>query len=429
MSHNGHDFWLIIYEQEITYKYLSIIELIDKKSEYYDEDSISEYEWLDKKVQKELLSFEKRIIKNDDELDGYTFSNDQGEHIVMVISQGEPKFEKSSFLWGVLKKSCINRGKKEFKIEYDMLSDITKRFPYFYYETLFINSTLGMFQKLKKITDFFQDYINQQYPIIHKHSVKKRNISCDESKNGILRAVVHQVGFADGNENIFPLIKSGYLEIQMKPYEFNGGNFTTLVGYGDKLSHTYIENKGVFLVFSLSILDDLDYWVSLEMRSGIRSSLDFYKGICCECDQSMEKYSSAERAYSAIEHGGLSHETVFTSDINLRRYLEAVYVPDKKLYREMLSSKDLEPWAKKLLINKDNVNKVYRKRCSGKVVSRMNDKEMDKISKIIKQRRYLEGYEIPKINYKAINIHRTISLTIGKIGDRYFEQFPTFEQD
>jgi hypothetical protein len=286
-----------------------------------------------------------------------------------------------------------------------------------------------MFEKIEVLRQYFDLYLNTKYPIIFKGMVKKNMIECNESKNGILRAIVHQIGHVSGERGIdhfCEIFKSEYLRIQTKDYEVNEGIFSFLVGRDDQFQDFYdIHGKGIFLIFSLSVLEDFDYWVSLGGTIyGKREKTGFYKGICYECNEELKEYSSAERGYLAINQNvkPFSHEIVFTGDINLKRYVQAIYVPGKKLYREMMASDKIKPWIKDMIINKDDINIVYRNNCEGDIPPKISKKNFNKISKLVNKRKEMSEISIPK--YNSINKKKYTKLIFDRLGMRYVKSFP-----
>jgi len=244
-------------------------------------------------------------------------------------------------------------------------------------------------------------------------NVKKTR--CNESKNGILRGLVHQLGYSEGidGKDVFKkIMNSGYLEIQFKDYDYNSGIFTRVLGKGDSIDDLY--GEGIFLILSLSVLDDFDYWISKDMNFGQRKNTSFYKGICFDCkgkSKPLKDFSSAELGYLSLDDK-VYHELVIPSDINIERYVEAIYVSDINIFDELIQDENLELWIKSRLINKEDLEKVYRKNCTGPEPESLNSKKYEKIKSLVKTVKL--NNDIKKVNYKSINLKRMISLEYKK---------------
>jgi hypothetical protein len=454
-------FWFCVYEYGIV-KNIMDFEGGNRRV-WYDEKTENELEILRKKIKEinydsindivfklgeissgqrkgttlELRRKYRELIKDYDELGKTEFVNDKGFHIIIITSPEMPKIDQPKSLYDFLLNTTIVRSKKQFELDKEMILQIFKEKPELYRQSLFSNLTISPYEKIYIIKDYLKDYVNQKFPIKHRHRQLGGDVQCNESKNGILRGVVHMIGLANiqrktDEELLGDIFDSGYLEIQYSKFDTNSGIFTLLVGNDDTVDELYNNNHGIYLMLSLSVLDDFDYWVAMTMKGGNRDGYDFYKGICPKCTGKtsvLQDYSAAERGYMGLsgKEKNWSHEMVFTSDINLERYVEKIYVPNKKMLDEFLASDKLKPNVKALLTGVETKDMVYRKNCLAETPPRIKKTTYNKLVKMVKQREEVE--DLPKINYKAINIHRTISLTIGKIGDRYFEQFPTFEQD
>jgi hypothetical protein len=413
-----------IFEQELD-KVMTIIDSIDFKQIEKIENKIRKEK--SGKILNELYLEYNQITKDLVELKEYMIINEQGLHF-LVVGEYIETYQNTLELYSILSRSKLERGNKTYSIDDNMILEMAHMYPGFYRESCFINSDLTMFQKIEVIRQYFDLYLNQKYPIISKNIVKKYPIECSESKNGILRGIVHQLGHVSGDHGIdhfCEVFKSEYLRIQTKDYEKNEGIFSFVIGNKDKIQDFYsYRGKGVFLILSLSVLEDFDYWVTVGAIYGTRSEFGFYKGICHECDDQLKKYSSAERGYLSLpEQKEFSHEIVFTGDINLKRYVEAIYVPGRKLYREMMSSEKIDPWIKNLITNADSIDVVYRNNCIGDIPPTISDKQFNKISKLVHNRKKM--LQIPVVKYESLNKKKYVKLVFDRLGMQPVSEFPS----
>jgi predicted DNA-binding protein YlxM (UPF0122 family) len=280
---------------------------------------------------------------------------------------------------------------------------------------MFLDLDVNIVNLINGYSSMFQKYINEKYPIKHKNSITDSNLECNESKNGILRGLVHKIGFTgfDGklrDEYLMDIINSGYLEIQFKENNPASGIFTTILGKDNDIKKLYRGNdSGIFFMISLSALEDFDYWAGPH-GLGARKKTHFYKGICYKCNDELEKYSAAERTYMAI--AGDKHEEfyelMFASDLNIKRYVEEICVPNKDVYDELMESEKILPWVKELITNKEDKKKVYRKNCSGKEPEKIKETVFKKMVKNVVKREMMEN--IPRVDYNAINTKRKANI-------------------
>ena len=266
---------------------------------------------------------------------------------------------------------------------------------------------------MSNTNSILKNYINDKYPIKQKIINNEKKIKCDESKNGILRGLVHKIGYVsnESNKDLFnKIINSGYLEIQFNSDDYNSGIFTRVLGKDDSIEEFY--GKGIFLILSLSVLDDFDYWMNDLDVFGDRLTTSFYKKMCFECKgkfKSLENFSAVELGYLNLNNTSKrSQELVIPSDINIKRYVEAIYVSDENVFKELIQDESLELWIKSRLINKEDLKKVYRKNCTGSEPINLNKKTKEKIKNLLKIRN--NNNDIIKVNYNSINLKRMISL-------------------
>ncbi len=377
----------------------------------------------------ELRRKYRKLMERYNELGKTEFVNDNGYHIIILTSPEIPVIDQPRNLYRFLLNIKAVRSKKEFEFDKETILQIFREKPELYRQSLFADLTISPYEKINIIRGYLKDYINQTYPIKHRHRQVKGDIECNESKNGILRGVVHMIGLANSfgktdEELLGDIFDSGYLEIQYSRFDVNSGIFTLLVGNNDTIEELYGNDDAVYLMLSLSVLDDFDYWLAMSMKGGDRDGYDFYKGICPGDSAVLQKYSAAERGYMGLsgKEKNWSHELVFTSDINLERYVEKIYVPNKKTLDTFLASDKLKPSVKALLSGTETTDMVYRKNCLAKTPPRIKKTAYNKLVKLVKQREEVE--DLPKINYKSINEKRKVSLLFEEKGWQNFGNFP-----
>lgn len=388
----------------------------------------------EKKKRKLLLKEYSLLAEKYNEISETVIETSKGYHLIFYNSSDKEELNSRfpKVLYSVLINMSVRRGNKEWKIDKDMIFDIVTKKQNFYREILF-SKTPEINQFLNNIIDILHKYINNKYPIKFKHlAVKNKSIECQESKNGILRGLVHSIGYVGpSSEEIFcSLFSSGHLEVQLKRVDQNSGIFTRLLGIGrDNIKDIYyVLNKSIFLIISLSALDDFDYWLTTYDAWGARTDTSFYKGFCHGCEgklKSLQKYSAAERGYMAFknEKSEKEHELVLNSDINLKRYVEAIYIPDKELFEKMMAKKEIPLWVKTLMTNQDDINKIYRKNCTGPEPPLIKKETFEKISKLVEKREKVTN--ILPLNIESINKKKKIELVYRD--DTHEADFPPFK--
>lgn len=203
------------------------------------------------------------------------------------------------------------------------------------------------------------------------------------------------------DEYLMNIINSNYLEMMFKKNNPDGGVFTTILGKDNSIKKLYNERPGIFFIFSLSLLDDFDYWCG-KHNSGRRTNIMFYKNSCYKCDKEMKNYSAAERCYLEMYSDEFTnfYELMLSSDVNIKRYLEAIYINDNNYYNIIMKSKKIPSWIKKLIILEEDKNKIYRKNCQEETPKKINEKKFQKLVKKIKAREHIN--DIPEVKYEAI---------------------------
>jgi len=436
------DFWVYIYEKD---RVFNLIKIKDKK--VFSSDKIKEkFDLLIDKIEnikynsinkvlnklgkfmvpgnrgtvekrKLLLEKYKEISKKYIEIGEENIVTDDGYHLIVFTSESIPSLVSSRQTYFFLRNISVKRGKKEWKLDDEIILDIFKKNEWLYRSTLYINKQAGMYQIMRDTTDILQNYFDTTYPIKFKHGkVKKQDVECAESKNGILRGIVHQIGFVGGGgvDLLSKIFKDGYLEIQNKEEDYETGIFTRVLGYQSHSLFKKLGENGIYIILSLAVLEDFDYWISVTDSSGARTDNSFYKGFCHGCEgklKPLNDFSAAERGYifSRMQKFHKDHhELVLNSDIYLERYAEAIIVPDKQILEEILSRKDIKPWVKALLVEKENKSTIYRKNCKGEPPKRFPQDVFKKIGNLLKKREKIT--DIPPLNINSINKKKKIEL-------------------
>lgn len=454
---SADDFFICVFESSLTYPLVNH-EYADKKSEWFDDETKRKLEDLKKEAEeidyesinniltklgalnfkKKGSKFDKRknlmdqysvLAKRYTELGEIDIETEKGYHIIILTVSN---VSNTGQMYTFLRNMSVRRGKKEWVVDKEMILDIYRERKELYRLTLEKRKLDRINNVMADTLDLLQEYINKKYPVKFKHrSTRSRgDVECGESKNGILRGIVHRIGYVGGKDSseIFcQLFNSGYLEVQHKRIDKNTGIFTRLLGYGmDTVDDIYLNSpKDIYLILSLSVLEDFDYWMSTYDAYGDRTDMSFYKGFCNGCEgklKPLQDYSAAERGYMALEDkdSKKAHELVLSSDVNLKRYVDAIYIPDKTVLDEIMSRKEVPLWVKSLVTNKDNVNKVYRKNCLGEKTKKITKSKFDKISKLVAKREKIT--DIPPLNIESINKKKKIQLIYRD--DVSFEIFP-----
>jgi hypothetical protein len=374
---------------------------------------------LTRKLQKEY----KKLFCEYQELGNYEFRTTGKEKILLLffISYEDfPQIYRPSSLYRFLSKTTIVRNKKFFPITDDMILEIFQKEPDLYRESLFIDYPVDMMTGIGFTTNVLQSYMDQKYPLKLKHTqqVLEKDIECGQSKHGMLRGLVHMIGYTgyggmEEDEYIMKIFNSGFLEIQFKDRNSSSGIFTTILGNDNDIEKIY-ERDGIFLIISLSALEDFDYHAGFHSM-GTRKPMDFYKNICYKCDDELDRYSAAERAYMAMALDKFDnfYELIFSSDINIKKYVEEIHVKGKKLYEKLTSSSIIPDWVKVLITDVEDKEKVYRKNCTGKAPKPISKKKFNVLVEKISKRENMT--DIPKINYDSINTKRKINLLYEQI--------------
>lgn len=450
------NFYILFYEKDLCYK------LIDYWNEVKDEKpkliSQEDHDYLgtlveriknfDFKKYNELsaqfqVSKNKYKIKNElnvlineyNELSDINYRT-TGEEKVMVLIfssfEENPHYKSPIIIYQYLSCSDIVRNKKFYPITDEIILKTFNDNPDFYRESLFIDSNPDLIEMIDTYAGFFQRYMDENKKIKHKHSVDDSLIKCDESKNGILRGIVHMIGYGGyGGKNsidfMMDIINSNFLEVQFKDYNPTSGIFTTLLGNDNDIGKLYKNSRyhdnGIFFIISLSILDDLDYWGGKHGR-GSRKKTDFYKGVCYKCADDLEKYSSAERLYMSMVNDKFKnfHELIFPADIKISKYVQEIYVENEFTYESIMESDKIPLSIKKIITNKENTTKVYNKGCKGKKPKRIDKKLFNKLVKKIEKRELMT--DIPKVDVVSINTKRRVKLLYDPTKSANSYEFP-----
>lgn len=446
-----NNFFVIYYEENICHpliKWWSKIKETKTIKYEYTEENIEEFDNLVKDIKKfdfktmdklanqiQLLDKQKKWRKHnklDDEYDDYynqfiELSNKiifgkVNTHIVFYSFNDKPTFQNTSEFYKYISSTKIIRDKKTYNIDDKLLLDMFSKNPEFYKESLFIDTDLNPNILMSAYTSMFQKYFNQIYPIVGKNKNLNKETNCNQSKNGILRGLVHMIGYTGINgprdEYLMNIINSKYLEMMFKENNPDGGVFTTILGKDNSIEQLYHRRPGIYLIFSLSLLDDFDYWCG-KHNLGKRNLNMFYKDSCHKCDKKLKNYSAAERCYMEMYSKEFIdfYELMLASDVNIKRYLEAIYINNNGYYNTIKKSKVVPSWVKKLVVQEEDRNKIYRKHCKGETPKKINDRTFNSLVKKIEKREPIE--EIPSVNYEAIINKRKVEflydpMTINK---------------
>jgi len=254
------------------------------------------------------------------------------------------------------------RDEKLYKMDPELIECIWNYFPDHFVTKAWVASngkihseyymTISMLKK-ELITQF-----KIKYPFQYKKYKTKGKSGCNESKHGLIHGLVHRTK----KENLENFLRDGWLEPFYNPHDWWKQGIYMKLMTGNNIE---VRKDTINLVFSVALLDDLDYYGNEAEDFGIRSNDSFYKGICPGCSPDMQKYSSAERA---VIYGMENGEIIFREPISVNRYLEKIVVPNGMEI-------DIPKKYKHLIVNEIDPNTYYRKNCNG---------EMTKISPLPK---------------------------------------------
>jgi hypothetical protein len=232
----------------------------------------------------------------------------------------------------------------------------------------------------------------QRYPFKYKNYSKIEDSKCSESSHGLIYGLVHEVR----TSNLESILESEWLDPFYNPgYDWKQGVYMKLITINNE--QDIIRSRNTSLIFSVSLLDDLDYYGNEEEAAGSRGSSSFYKGVkSCpkdldnygneeeafsfykgvkSCPKDLDKYSSAERAVIYDKDRG---EIIFREPISLRRYLEKIIIPNGK-------RGEFPQFYQDMMISQPEKGVYYRKNCNSKVgkwKKSLLDKYRDKYEQI-----------------------------------------------
>lgn len=213
----------------------------------------------------------------------------------------------------------------------------------------------------------------KKYPFRYKYYRKEEDSACNESKHGLIHGLIHRLSHTN-LENMISLTNEGWLD----PFYSNTYKVWKS-GVYMKLMTDRTQNKReglVNFVFSVALLDDLDYYGNDDEAFGDRTGHSFYKGVSHKVPKELKKYSSAERAviYN-MEHG----EIIFREPISLERYLEKILVPEGRFGDEFMTCEDIPKYYRDMMVKELEPDVYYRKNCNGEM------EDPSKSSKILKK--------------------------------------------
>lgn len=381
------------------------------------------------KTRKEYMKLYKKY-KELGEIDMVTTGDNIIHLSVVIFPFGDIKYQSPHPLYHYLGKITVLRDGKKYKIDDEMILDIFTKNTDLYRESLMVNEDLDSVKLGRFYSSMIDRYMNQIHPLKHRLAANKKMIECQESQNGILRGLCHKIGYTgyhgkEPEDYLMDIINSGYLEIQFKERNPNSGVFVTMINNNTEIKNLYGPVGGIYLMISLSALDDFDYWCGPH-TFGARKLVDFYKGICHKCDEEFKKYSAAERC-NLLQSGDTGfYELMFASDINIKRYVEEIIVTDDNLYNQLMSSTSVPAWTKSIMTNKEDKKKIYRKNCKGETPEIISDKLFKRLVKKIKNRKLMD--KIPKVDYKSINIRRKSKLIYDPLDSAENKLFPMMKK-
>ncbi len=354
-----------------------------------------------------------------------------------AMDTDDPLYQGSMSTYRFLTASTVIRDKKEYPITDDLILEVFGQNPDYYRESLFFDQDVQLLDLMRIFGGMFETHFNKIYPIKHKDSLRKRKgkieelEKCQQTQHGVLRGLVHKIGYTGyrgkHDDFLMMIINSGYLEIQFQERNPTSGIFTTMLGYDNSIEKMYGNANGIFFILSLKALEDFDYWAGRH-GMGARKKTDFYKGICHACgDDGLEKYSAAERAYMAMvgDKHEKFYELIFSGDLSIRRYLEAIYVPNKFIRKKLTESEIVPEHIKVMITSEIPKDMVFRKGCEGDKPRKMPKKSMDKLVKLVQKRENMDT--IPKINYQSINMKRKVKILYDPLKSEGGMDFPTPE--
>lgn len=456
---SSEDFWFIIYELNIL-EHLEDIPSRRSLSDLSDADysKLKDYEKKVKKLDYEKMNmataklyilpkrnrfYRKRLRKEYKEafkeyleIGTEGFTSEKGYHIIFFISYSEPPTYISGYdLYDFLTGVTFLRNKKSYPVTKDMVLELFSENPEYYREVLFLDQDIHLTRIMNSISNVFQRYIDQKYPIKHKQiKFLDNQIECNESKHGILRGLVHKIGYIgyeeEDDEYLMKIINSGYLEIQFNPRNPNSGIFTTIIGRHNTIDSLYFNNPGIYFIISLAALDDFDYWAGVH-DLGSREVGDLYKGICHKCDKKTEQYSAAERCYIEMYNSKFNtfYELMISSDVNIKRYVEQIYVTPQGTYDNLMKSDMIPPWVKSLLIYEEDKTKIYNLNCKKNNKKPISEKKFEELAKdIAHNKKFMKPEDIPLVNYTAINEKRKLKINYDPLHTPSGIFFPILEQ-
>ena len=204
----------------------------------------------------------------------------------------------------------------------------------------------------------------KKYPFKYKYYRKEEKSPCNESKHGLIHGLVHRLN-STNMSSMISVTKSGWLD----PFYNNTSIFKAWKsGVYMKLMTGENENLNsgmINLIFSVALLDDLDYYGNDDEDFGVRGGYSFYKGFSYKVPKELKKFSSAERA---VIYGMENGEIIFREPVSLERYLEKIVVPEGRFGDEFMANKKIPQYYRDMMVRELEPGAYYRKHCNGEMV-------------------------------------------------------------
>jgi hypothetical protein len=262
---------------------------------------------------------------------------------IRFINKNNYICQKPIDIYMYLKSLSFYRDGKIYEQDSDMVDNIYKNWSYDFVCLSYIDENNQIVSdynmNIKMLENEMIRLFRKRYPLKYKNYSKTGDSKCSESSHGLIYGLVHRTT----KNNLQSILKDGWLNPFHNPnWWWKQGIYMKLITINN---YEHIVNpKNINLIFSLSLLDDLDYYINEGEDMGDRNKDSFYKGVKSN-NKDLNKYSAAERA---VIYNMDSGEIVFREPISLERYLEKIIEPNNNLYKK-----------------EEKV--YYRKNCNGKI--------------------------------------------------------------
>lgn len=254
-----------------------------------------------------------------------------------------------------------------YEMEQEFIQEIWNTYPDYFLCTTHIDKDgriVGDYDiHISMLKKFLIKEFKKKYPFKYKYYRKEEDSLCNESKHGLIHGLIHRLSHTN-LENMISLTNEGWLD----PFYGNTNPFNVWKSgvYMKLMTDRTDKTSGGFVkfVFSVALLDDLDYYGNDDEAFGDRTGHSFYKGVSHKVPKELKKYSSAERAviYN-MEHG----EIIFREPISLERYLEKILVPKGRFGDEFMTCEDIPKYYRDMMVKELEPDAYYRKNCNGEM--------------------------------------------------------------